>query len=680
MEEIVVTGSYITRDRIDTATGLGLATRETPQSVSVITAQRILDQNLDTILDVIVNATGVSLSDLDDVQNQFHARGFEITNYQIDGVPLTSLVDRYSGQTKADVSLYERIEIVRGATGLLTGTGEPSASINLVRKHADSKTLTGYLNAQYGRYNNRQVSADVAGALTRSGAVRGRAVLKYQQAETHQDLFKDRKLVGYGVLEADLGPDTLFRAGISHQREKPTAPMWGALPSFYSDGSFTNWPRSKTSSANWTYWNTTNQNAFAEIAQSFSNNWELTFTYNRFLNADQSEIFYLGGQVNRDNGQGLRPVPYSAHGESVQHSFGIQLQGDYPLMGRAHEFVLGALHSFDHMKTTSYAALRRPPVGNFNTWDGTYPYPGFSEKGRLRVDEKTKQTGFYGATRLNITDRLKLIGGGRLAAYARKGVNFATRYDINNKNVFIPYAGALFDLSDRHRLYASYTEIFQPQNARDRNGALLAPITGKNYEIGLKSAFLDDALQTSLALFRIEQDNLAQPDIGFFVPNTTPPAEASRAADGATSQGFEIEIVGRLREGWNLSLGYSQFQATDAKGGKVNTDHPRKLLNLFTSYRLPGALNGLVIGGGVSWRSENYKDIRNPVTGAPFRLQQNAYALVGLMARYEIGDSLAIQANIDNLLDETYYSQIGFLSQYRYGAPRHWSISLTYAF
>ena len=681
MEEIVVTGSYIIEDRIDTATGLGLATRETPQSVSVITAQRILDQNLDTVADVIVNATGVSVSNLDDVRNNFHARGFKIANYQIDGVPLAWTLAGGAGETMADVSLYERIEIVRGATGLLTGAGEPSASINLVRKHADSKTLTGYLNAQYGRYNNRQVSADIAGALTRSGAVRGRAVLKYQRAETHQDLFKDRKLVGYGVLEADLGPDTLFRAGISHQREKPTAPMWGALPSFYSDGSFTNWPRSKTSSANWTYWNTTNQNAFARIAQRFRNNWELTFNYNRLLNAQQTEILYLSGQVNRDSGRGLGAFPYSDRGESVQHSFDIQLQGDYALLGSAHEFVLGALHSFQDRENTTYTALAFPPVGNFNTWDGaSYPYPGFSEKGQLRVDEKTKQTGFYGATRLNVTDRLKLIGGARLAAYARKGVNFATRYDINNNNVFIPYAGALFDLSDRHRLYASYTEIFQPQNARDRNGALLAPITGKNYEIGLKSAFLDEALQTSLALFRIEQDNLAQPDSGFFVPNTTPPAEASRAADGATSQGFEIEIVGRLREDWNLSLGYSQFQATDAKGGKVNTDHPRKLLNLFTSYRLPGALNGLVIGGGVSWRSENYKDIKNPVTGAPFRLQQNAYALVGLMARYEIGDSLAIQTNIDNLLDETYYSQIGFFSQYRYGAPRHWFISLNYAF
>lgn len=681
IEEIVVTGSYIIKDRIDTATGLGLAPRETPQSVSVITAQSILDQNLGTIADVMVNATGVSVSELDDVRNNFHARGFAIANYQIDGVPLAWTLAGGAGETMADVSLYERVEIVRGATGLLTGAGDPSASINLARKHADSKTLSGYLKAGYGRYNDRQFSADIAGALTQSGAVRGRAVVKYQRAESHVDLFKDRKLVGYGVVEADLGPATLLRAGISHQREKPTASMWGALPSFYSDGSFARWPRSKTSAASWTYWNTTNQNAFASMEQGFSNDWQLTFNYNRLLNAQQTEILYLSGQVNRSSGLGLGAFPYSDNGQSMQHSFDMRLKGDYPLLGREHEFVLGALHSFQDRKNTTYAALAFPPVGNFNVWDGAaYPYPGFSGQGLLRVDEETGQTGFYGATRLNISDRLRLIGGGRLAAYERKGVNFGARYAINNRGVFIPYAGALFDLNEQHRLYASYTEIFQPQNARDRNGALLPPITGKNYEIGLKSAFFDDALQTSLALFRIEQDNLAQPDPGFFIPNTTPPAPASRAADGATSQGFEIELVGELLDGWNLSLGYSQFQATDAKGARVNTDHPRRLLNLFTTYRLSGALNRLVIGGGVSWRSESYKAISNPVTRAPFRLQQDAYALVSLMARYEIGDSLAIQANIDNLLDQSYYSQIGFFNQYRYGAPRHWSISLSYAF
>lgn len=91
-------------------------------------------------------------------------------------------------------------------------------------------------------------------------------------------------------------------------------------------------------------------------------------------------------------------------------------------------------------------------------------------------------------------------------------------------------------------------------------------------------------------------------------------------------------------------------------------------------------MNRLVVGGGVNWRSKNFTDTLNPVTGQPFRMEQKSFALVNLMARYEINEQLSVQGNIENLTDETYYSQIGFYSQYRYGTPRNYSVSLKYAF
>lgn len=678
VEEIVVTGLYTTNDRIDTATGLGLTLRETPQSVTVITAQRILDQNLDTVADVVVNAVGVSVNEVDDVRNTFNARGFEINNYQVDGVPLAWTLAGGAGETMADVSIYERVEIVRGATGLLTGAGDPSASINLVRKHANSKEFTGYVNGGFGSWNNWQVSADVGGALNESGSIRGRAVVKYEEGENFIDLFEDKKAVFYGVIDADITENTLFRVGASHQEESPTAPAWGALPSWYSDGSFAVWPRSQTSSADWTYWDTQNQNIFANLSHTFSNGWEIVFNYNWLRNAEQTEILYISGQPDKDTGLGLFSYPFKDDGESIQNSFDIQLKGEYGLFGRDHEFVVGALHSKQKLETTTFDALAFPTPGNFNEWDGSFPNPGFSETGNLAVDMDTKQTGVYGATRINVSDAFKVIAGGRLASWDREGVNYSPEFDFGDDGVFVPYAGLLYDVTENHRVYASYTEIFQPQNAQDRNGEFLAPIVGKSYEVGLKSSFLDDALQTSVAVFRIEQDNLAAVDPGHFIPGT--PFEASRAVEGATSEGFEVEVIGQPAEGWNISLGYSLFEVEDANGAKVNTDHPRQLLNLFTTYRLPGAFDGLVLGAGVNWRSKNYTDANNPVTGEPFRLQQGAFALVNLMARYEINENLSLQANVENLTDKTYYSQIGFYSQYRYGAPRSYFVSLNYGF
>lgn len=682
VDEIVVTGRYTLPNRIDTATGLGLTVRETPQSVSIVTEQRILDQNLGTVSDVILNAVGVSANEVDDVRNTFNARGFEIQNYQIDGVPVPSLLAGSAGETIADVSIYERVEIVRGATGLLTGAGDPSASVNLVRKHAERADLNGYVNLSAGSWNTWQLSGDVGGALTPNGRLRGRAVAKYEQGDSYIDLYENEKVVLYGVLEADVADQTLVRLGASRQTGAPNAPAWGALISFYGDGEFAVWPRSKTASADWTYWDTQNDNIFANVQHEFANGWKLVANYNWVSNSQQTEILYLYGVVDKATGAlSNAGWPYADEGENIQNSFDVQLKGDFGLFGRAHEFVLGASHSEQDQETVAFAALSFPPVSDYINWDGAaYPHPGFSTTGDKTVDQKTEQTGYYGALRLNLTDALKVIAGARLASWERTGLNNGATLDYGDDNVFIPYVGALYDLTPAHRVYASYTEIFQPQNNRDRNGDYLDAVTGKAYEIGLKSAFFDDALQTSVAVFRIEQDNLAQVDVGYYVPGVTPPTNAYYGAEGATSDGFEFEVTGQPLEGWNVNFGYSQFEAEDASGAKVNTDHPRRLLKLFTTYRLPGTLDRLVIGGGVNFISKSYSDGVNPVTGAAFRFEQDSYTLVSLMARYALTEALEVQVNAENLLDETYYSQIGFFSQYRYGAPRNATVSLRYRF
>src|SRR5690606_15883281 len=112
-----------------------------------------------------------------------------------------------------------------------------------------------------------------------------------------------------------------------------------------------------------------------------------------------------------------------------------------------------------------------------------------------------------------LTDGFKLIGGGRLSSWEQKGVSFGVTSDFGDDNVFIPYVGALLDVTPNHRLYASFTKIFQPQGEVDRDLVQPDPLDGKAYEIGLKSAFFGERLQTTIAMFRIEQDNLARPDI-----------------------------------------------------------------------------------------------------------------------------------------------------------------------
>ncbi|MEO7468431.1 MAG: TonB-dependent siderophore receptor, partial [Sphingobium limneticum] len=521
---------------------------------------------------------------------------------------------------------------------------------------------------------------DVGGALTADGRIRARVVGRYEEGESYIDLQKKKKWVLYGVVDADVTDTTLIRAGISHQDSKPKGATWGALPTFYTDGTTTDLPRSQSTAADWTHWNTTNQNIFATIRQEIGDKWNLTVNYNRLRTTNSSELLYLYGNVDKATGTIEFSNPYKAEGISIQNSFDAQLKGEVSLFGRDHEVVVGALHSVLKRHTDNYVApfpwaTNVPVIGEGGA---DFPEPTWGTVATRNEQERIEQTGYYGAFRLNVADPFKIILGGRLSSWNQKGFAWTGPSDYGDDNVFIPYVGALYDVTSNHRVYASFTKIFQPQNLYDRNLNLLDPLDGNAYEIGLKSNFFDNALQTSVALFRIEQDNVGQ--IGEIITTPSGPQQTYVAAQGVTSKGFEIEATGQPLPGWNLNASYSQFKAEDGDGVAANTVQPRKLLKIFTTYDLPGVLTGLTVGGGINFRSKAYSEGLNPVTAAPFRFQQDGYTLVNLMARYAVTEQLQIQGNIENLFDKKYYSQMGFFSQYRYGAPRNFTVSANYKF
>jgi outer membrane receptor for ferric coprogen and ferric-rhodotorulic acid len=677
LEEVTVVSNYTTADELDTATGLGLSIAETPQSVTVMTFERIADQNLRSLSDVVDNAPGVSSKELDSSRHSFAARGFDIDNYQIDGVPMEWSSGGDAGETESDTALYERVEIVRGATGLLTGVGNPSASINLVRKHADSREFEGSTTLGFGRWNNYNAMADLSSPLALDGAVRGRVVLNYEDGDSFTTLLGNRKKVGYAVVEGDLSDTTLVRAGVSYQDNDPSGSTWGGLASWYADGSRTDFSRSDTVGARWTRWASTNRNYYATVRQQINDRWEARVDYNNAKNEADLHLLYLFGTPDRVTGVGLGAFPYRSDTRREQYNVGVRLSGKFDLFERTHEIIVGYSYQDQSYFADQASALNATDPGDFNAWDGSYPEPAFGPA-TPSVDLKTKQSGFYLATRLAVTDALKIVAGGRLGKWDQSGLNFGSSTDFGDSSVFVPYLGALYDLSDSHRVYASYTQIFKPQNATDRNGQQLDPIVGKSYEIGLKSAFLSGALHTTLALFRIEQDNLAQPDTGFLVPGTI--FEASRAAEGATSKGFEVEVVGRPLPGWEATFSYTNFSAKDAQDIEVNTSHPRKTLKLFTTYQFTESLPALSVGGGVNWQDRNYTATTNPVLGTPERLEQGAYALVSLVGKYAFTDQLSAQFNVENLLDKQYYDQIGFFDQLAWGEPRNYNLSFRFKF
>ncbi len=675
--DIVVTGSYTTNDELSSATGLGLTIQETPQSVTVMTAQRLEDQAIRTLSDVINNAAGVSAKAFDSTRNGFSARGFAIDNYQIDGVPLQWDAGYSAGESEIDVGLYERVEIVRGATGLLSGAGNPSASVNLVRKHADSRKFTATLTAAGSRWDNYFGMLDVTAPVTADGNVRVRGVAKYEEGDSFIDFVHNKKLVLYGVLDADLTRNTALSIGASYQDNSPRGTLWGGLPVWNSDGTRTDWPRSKTIGADWTSWSSTNQTYFANVTQTIGSDWALKLYGSYSRNQSDMRLLYLYGQVDKATGLGMNPSPANYQGDLKQIDLGARLNGKFKLLGREHDLILGT--SFARQTLDFYGFPpdygNLDPIGNFYEWDGSYAEPAWGARSH-DVDWRTKQWGYFGATRLSVSDRFKVILGGRLSSWERVGISYGTDANFGDRNRFLPYAGALYDVVPGQTIYASYSKIFQPQSSQDRNGGFLAPVYGVNYEAGLKSRFFGGALNTALSVFRIEQDNLGQVDTGYLVPGTI--NQAYYAANGARSTGFEVEANGEILPGWALSGNYTQFSAKDADDKRINTLFAQKLLRVFSTYRFAGALDGLAVGGGVNWEGLSYTDTTNPVTGDPERLEVRPYALVNLMARYQLANGLSFQANVENAFNKKYYSQIGFYDQLAFGEPRNVTLTLRY--
>lgn len=681
LEEVIVSGRYTIDDRIDTATGLGLTLKETPQSVSVLTSSQIKDQNLDSLTDVVKFATGISAKSLDSSRYSFSGRGFDIDNYQIDGVPISWIGGGEAGESQSDTSLYERIEIVRGATGLLTGAGNPSASINLVRKHAIYKEFTGTSTASVGSWNTYSVATDLAGSIEQGGRVRGRLVAKYKTSESYRDLAENKKALFYSTIDADLTDNTLFRIGASYQKNSPTASTWGGLPTWFNDGTRTNWNRSKTVGADWTAWGSTVKNYYAELIHDLNDSWQTKVSINRNVNSADLNLVYLYGEVNKSTGEGLKAYLYRADTERVQTSFSFELTGQFAAFNQTHDVTIGAIKSKEDSLSTVYQPIKTQPVGNFYQWDGSYPQPKWGA-GSQNVNLKTNQKGVYAATRINFSDQLKVILGGRSSDWERKGNDYGDATKYSAKGEFIPYAGIVFDVLPEHSIYLSYTEIFQPQNERNKNYRLLDPVNGEAKEIGIKSSFLNESIQTSIAYFDILQDNLAikDPTVKGELFFNGQPFTPSIGAKGARSKGYEMEVIGELMDNWNVTLSYTSFEVKNAKGKPIQTDHPDKMLKLFTSYRLSGQLQGLQIGGGINWQTDNYTETANPVSKKPERLSQDAYSLVSVMAKYDINPDIDVQLNIDNVTDKTYYSQIGFYSQYEYGEPRKTTLTLNYRF
>ncbi|MEE2024852.1 TonB-dependent siderophore receptor [Alkalimonas mucilaginosa] len=678
VETIHVTGQTLQQG---TPTRLPLTAREIPQSISEISTELMNAANMLNINDVMMNIPGVNVTLYDSQRPLYFARGFQITDFQVDHIPT------YSGSTNQeyDTALYERIEVIRGANGLFSGVGSPSATVNLLRKRPGYEPRAS-LSASLGSWQMRRAVADVSTPLNNSGTVRSRFVLAGLDTNNYLDRYQEKKLAGLIITEADISDRTTLTLGVQGQDNKPEGSTWGSIPIFATDGSLAKLPVSTSYAPDWTHWQRQTYSLFTDLSHDFDNNWRLKAAVNRTQGDVSSLRVYATGFPDKATGNGLTLLASVGAAEDSRTSLDLYLTGSYLAFGQEHDLIAGLTLSELEARTDIFSSIadwsyQVPDAWNY---DGSAPMPEYSNTGAYR-QANTKQRGFYLANRFRLHENWSLVAGARISSWQTATENFDAEgqytsttgaYKVSDE--LTPYVGLIWDLSQQHSLYLSYTDIFNPQNYKDKNNNLLAPVVGKNIEFGIKSSVFDGRLALNAALFNTRQDNYAVRD--FSQPDNSLPdgSSAFLGVNGTESKGFEISSSGRLMAGWMLNAGYTYVDTKRHGNDQIWTNLPKHSAQLSSHYQFSGALANLMLGGGFNWQGETVGyGVKHPIETAGVTFRQKAYVLTNLYASWQLTDRIGSTFSVTNLFDKVYWTNIDFAN---YGKPRQLTLSVRWQY
>nr|WP_243667111.1 TonB-dependent receptor [Pseudomonas brassicae] len=524
--------------------------------------------------------------------------------------------------------------------------------------------------------------------MNQGGTVRGRMVGAYNDRDSYQDYAGRERGVFYAISEFDLTDSTTLSVGASNQNDNNNI-NWGGLP-VNPDGSHVGFSRSKTFGYSWSHQDVENTSVFVELDQHLANDWRLHLGASK----NWSEFKMMGGVLERNNDATYRQRIFNQGRDFDQSSYDFFASGPFTLLGRQHELVVGA--SKRQLKTEATGGtvfVDVPELNRFNP--GGLARPNVPDI--YAIDDRVDQEGLYLSTRWNLAEPLKVILGARLDWYDATAIydQINDQYYTSGKTKVVRnvtrYAGVIYDLDDHHSVYASYTDIFQPQTEKDGTGAGIKPIVGENYEVGIKGEYVDGALNASASLFQIDQINRAAEVADASRCKVIPAGSYAcyEAAGKVRSQGIEFELNGALTPNWQIGAGYTFAQAKyeqdadKAKEGRLfDSDVPRHLFKANTTYHLPGDLKQWRVGANLYRQSATFNKGTN-VFGN-YRVEQHAYTLVGLMAGYQVSKNLDTQLNLNNVFDKTYYQGIASNSTWSpydvFGDPRNFTLTAKYSF
>ncbi|KQO09202.1 TonB-dependent siderophore receptor [Sphingomonas sp. Leaf242] len=654
---IVVTGQHA-RGQASSGTKTDTPLAETPQSISVITADDIAGrslQNLNQALRFVAGVTPETRGSSGEVYDQFKLRGFDAPVY-LDGLKQFGSASGYA-VPQIDVSRLDRIEVIKGPASVLYGQSSPGGLVAESSKLPLDQALYGAIGGTYGNYDLYRVDADIggragAGVLWRiNGSVNG--------ADTQQKFGKRERQTISGAVTVGAGTSTSFTllGAYSHDPYNGDYGVFpasgtlianpnGKLPTSFDGGEAGN--RFSREQAALTY----------IFRHDFGGGWAFRSSGRYQYVKSNLGLIYTAGALDATDPtqQTYSRASYATREQLNNWTFDNQLTGTVQTGPVKHTLLFGADRQVAHSAEVG-AFGTAPSLNGFAPVYGTVVVPTTPEAigSQPPINVQQRQQGVYAQDQMSLGDLRVILSGRQDWARAHRDGQ-----DVKHDEKFTYRAAALYTLPFGLAPYVSYSTSFEqqasPVTRSDGTAGLADPSLGKQLEAGAKFTVPGTQILLSGAWFRINQTN---------VLTSTPNFSVSRQTGGVRSQGVEFEGTAPLPYGFDARVAYSRQRVkvtSDAddpsRVGRGLETVGRGGTTLALNWSPPeGGLAGLTIGGALRHVDQVYAGV---TPGETVGRNSPSYTVYDALIRYDLAKfapslhGLSLAVNGANLFDKKY--------------------------
>lgn len=684
LPEVVVNDLYDTQSGNDgtkylqknaaSTSRIPLTIKESPMTVTVVSKKLMDEFAVRDLSDAIKGVASVTMDNKNGGrQPALRSRGFlmDDTNaFMVDGQPMYALLDQ-------PMELMERVEVLRGPSGVQYGRGRGSGIINLIRKRPTEENFVS-LKASGGTWDYKQLQLDAGGRIADDDRLGYRINVSKEDSNTFRDdVYLKKDVVGL-VLDAKITDDlklTLLADYVN--RDTP----WDLGQQWINGKPAPGLSRSTYDFLPWTKMNTSNTTLGYEVDWKLNENWKVKHLYTfQDYNTDRHISGRSGFNALTGN---FTPTESRGVTDGKNHSIVLDLLGDNTLFGMRHRTVLGYHHVDLALETRSSNSLTYTGVtSNIYNPSDVVRRPLTMSAFQSTTDSVFK--GIYAEDYIGLLPDLNLMLGARYDEFEEKTATAAAVpvKDSRKNDKVTPRIGLVYTPIEAITLYGSYMRGFEP-GARAgltvatgipalNAGQLFDPQESEQYEVGIKTSLLEDKLAVNFAVYDLTRSNQVFTDLV---------AQRFTLIGEQRSKGFETEVIGQITPEWSVSASYAYLDAVTTEGadsikGRNLNLAPRHSTRIWTSYTFNhGVFKDFSLYGGAFQQGDSYGDTSNT-----FVVEGYTRFDAGASYKHKLGQNKAIwRLNVDNITDKVYYmgnNQASMLP----GTPRNARVSLEVLF